>query len=109
MAETGGEQWSTAISASDRGPLVTIAAGLMLVAMVLFLGFRLTIRWPWAKLIGWDDWATMLGSLFACGQSIAVFVAIDRGLGVHRSDLSVEQSMEAWHVGCAHKQRSVRC
>lgn len=68
MAETGGEQWSTAISASDRGPLVTIAAGLMLVAMVLFLGFRLTIRWPWAKLIGWDDWATMLGSVFEPAQ-----------------------------------------
>ena len=63
MADAGGERWSNAITADKRGPLVTITAGLMLVAMFLFLGFRLTIRWPWPKLIGYDDLATIVGSV----------------------------------------------
>ncbi|EME40750.1 hypothetical protein DOTSEDRAFT_55874 [Dothistroma septosporum NZE10] len=95
MADTEGEKWSTAITADNRGPLVTITVGLMLVAMFLFLGFRLTIRWPWPKLIGYDDLATMLGSLFAFGQSLAVFIAIDRGLGQHLDTLDAKKARDA--------------
>lgn len=56
-------KWSTKISESDHGPLVTITACLMLVATFLFVGFRLTIRWPWNKLMGYDDLATLIGSV----------------------------------------------
>ncbi|KAI5370922.1 hypothetical protein Slin15195_G017950 [Septoria linicola] len=86
---SGGE-WITAISDRDRGPLVTITACLMLVAMFFFLGFRMTIRWPWKSLLGFDDLVVVIGSFIASGQSAAVFRAIHCGLGQHDSDLEPE-------------------
>lgn len=55
--------WSHAINKSDHGPLVSIAAGLMLAGMMLFLIIRLAIRWPWNRLLGWDDGTTVIGSV----------------------------------------------
>lgn len=85
-------EWSTAISDRDRGPLVTITACLMLVAMLFFLGFRMVIRWPWRKLLGFDDLVVVLGSLVSTGQAAAVFRAIHCGLGKHREDLNLDSA-----------------
>lgn len=96
-SETSAE-WSTAISDRERGPLVTITACLMLVAMFFFLAFRMTIRWPWRKLLGFDDLVVVLGSLVATGQAVAVFRAIHFGLGQHREDLRSEDIGRLKHV-----------
>ncbi|CAK4026256.1 rpsU-divergently transcribed [Lecanosticta acicola] len=90
-----GAEWSTAISNRDHGPLVTITVCLMLVATFLFMGFRMTIRWPWSKLVGYDDMATIIGSLFACAQSTAVLISVHRGLGKHRADLGEAEAQAA--------------
>lgn len=99
-SETSAE-WSTAISDRERGPLVTITTCLMLVAMFFFLAFRLTIRWPWRKLLGFDDLVVVLGSLVATGQAVAVFRAIHFGLGQHREDLGSEDMGRLKHAALA--------
>ncbi|KXT11672.1 hypothetical protein AC579_7044 [Pseudocercospora musae] len=95
MAEAA-NSWSTAITDDNHGPLLSIAASLMLVGMFMFLAFRLYIRWPWRQLIGWDDWAVIIGSLLAFGQSIAVFQAVKYGLGqkVNANSLELRTSLE---------------
>jgi len=54
---------STAISADQHGPLVTIATCLSLIGMFLFLLIRLAIRWPWKQLLGADDYCTIGASV----------------------------------------------
>lgn len=79
---------SVVINPDDHGPYVTITAALMLVIMTLFLGIRLAIRWPWNKLAGLDDAATLAATVIGVVQSVAIFEAVHYGLGRHVDELS---------------------
>lgn len=56
-------QWSKVITSTDRGALVSLTAWLMLVGALMFLGIRLCIRVPWRKLLGLDDYMTIVATV----------------------------------------------
>ncbi|OQO04045.1 hypothetical protein B0A48_10688 [Cryoendolithus antarcticus] len=100
---TGAEStWSHVISQQNHGALVSIATSLLLAGTVLLLIIRLAIRWPWKKLVGWDDAAAVIGSLLAVGQSVTMYRAVYHGLGRHSEELEVhalEQMEKAIYTG----------
>lgn len=55
--------WSQVISSTDRGALVSIAAWLMMIAGLMSLGMRMCIRIPWRKLLGKDDYMTIIATV----------------------------------------------
>ena len=54
---------SNAVTDSDHGAVVRVAAGFCAAVMLFFLSARLFVRWPWRNLFGKDDAAAIVASV----------------------------------------------
>lgn len=54
---------SDVVNEDDQGAILTIALALGIMLMMLFLGTRLLIRWPWTQLLGRDDTAVAVATV----------------------------------------------
>jgi len=55
--------YPTRVDADHQGPKVTVTAALCLSTAGVLLGTRLLIRWPWRRLLGFDDFAAIIASV----------------------------------------------
>lgn len=55
--------YPTRIDAEHQGPKVTVTAALCLSIAGVLLATRLLIRWPWRRLLGFDDFAAIVASV----------------------------------------------
>ncbi|KXT00578.1 hypothetical protein AC579_5065 [Pseudocercospora musae] len=98
MADTDGPpslQFSTAITANDHGAQVVVVGILCLVASALALVTRLSIRWPWRNLFGFDDFVCVTAMLLSLAQTSVVFGGVGRGFGKRASILSSSELAQA--------------
>ena len=54
---------STVVNARDCGALVTIAAAFSILLSLLIYAARLSTRWPWRTLLGYDDLVTSVATV----------------------------------------------
>ena len=87
---------STVVNARDCGALVTIAAAFSILLSLLIYAARLSTRWPWRTLLGYDDLVTSVATV--C--SLHVYVNHDlirlQALSVAQSVVPSGQYPPAW-------------
>lgn len=100
MAEAGDNtgpkhtlQVSTAITSTDHGQIVVLAAWLCFTAGVLLSAVRIYIRWPLSALAGKDDLAYAVSTLLAIIQTALILNAVGRGFGKTEDDLEEWQAV----------------
>ncbi|RDI80282.1 hypothetical protein Vi05172_g9749 [Venturia inaequalis] len=80
-----------AITSTDHGGSITIAAAMLMVFMILFYIIRILVRIGFKSSIGFDDIAITIGSVLGVVQSILVMLAVKAGLGRKLDLLSPRQ------------------
>ena len=105
---------STVVNARDCGALVTIAAAFSILLSLLIYAARLSTRWPWRTLLGYDDLVTSVATVcslhvyvnhdlirlqaLSVAQSVVAIRAVSAGLGVVPEDLSESAQQHAEKV-----------
>jgi hypothetical protein len=105
---------STVVNARDCGALVTIAAAFSILLSLLIYAARLSTRWPWRTLLGYDDLVTSVATVcslhvyvnhdlirlqaLSVAQSVVAIRAVSAGLGVVPEDLSESAQQHAGKV-----------
>lgn len=84
-------QKSTAITATDHGQIVALAAWLCFTAGVLLSAVRVYVRWPLTALAGKDDIAYAVSMLFAIVQTAMTLDEVRKGFGKIEADLEEQQ------------------
>jgi hypothetical protein len=105
---------STVVNARDCGALVTIAAAFSILLSLLIYAARLSTRWPWRTLLGYDDLFTSVATVcslcvsvnhglitiqaLSVAQSVVAIRAVSSGLGIVPEDLSATSQNHAIKV-----------
>lgn len=76
------------ITPSDHGPLVNLAAWMLMVTAILFTAFRLVSNVFLRGRFRTHDWIIIFATACAIGQSIATSMMVTHGLGQHQDTLS---------------------
>ncbi|KAL1590036.1 hypothetical protein WHR41_01444 [Cladosporium halotolerans] len=88
-------QVSTAVTDTDHGQIVVLAAWLCFTAGVLLSAVRVYIRWPLNALAGKDDYAYAISFLLAIVQTAVTVNAVKNGFGRTESELDGRQAIDA--------------
>lgn len=91
-------QVSNAVTATDHGKLVVLAAWLCLTAGILLSAARVYIRWPLNALAGKDDVIYAVATALAIVQTAVTLHAVENGFGRTEAELSEQQSTYAAKV-----------
>lgn len=91
-------QVSDAVTATDHGKLVVLAAWLCLTAGILLSAARVYIRWPLNALAGKDDVIYAAAMALAIVQTAITLHAVENGFGRTETELSRHQSIYAAKV-----------
>lgn len=91
-------QVSTAVTDTDHGQIVVLAAWLCFTAGVLLSAVRVYIRWPLNALAGKDDYAYAISFLLAIVQTAVTVNAVKNGFGRTESELDGRQAIDAAKV-----------
>lgn len=75
------------ITANDHGPLVNVAAWILMCMSVLFTSFRLVSNLVLRGTASRDDCFIIVATLLAVAQVIATSLMVTNGLGKHQIDL----------------------
>jgi hypothetical protein len=75
------------ITATNHGPLVNIAAWILMCMSVLFTAFRLISSMVLRGTAGKDDWVIVVATAFASTQVVATSLMVTHGLGQHQDSL----------------------
>lgn len=76
------------ITPTDHGPLVNLAAWMLMVTAILFTAFRLVSNVFLRGRFRMHDWIIIAATACAIGQSIATSMMVTHGLGQHQDTLS---------------------
>lgn len=79
------------LTADNHGPAVIVASYIFLVTTVVVVLTRLITRFQVTRTFSTDDYLISASTLFAIGQTVAITVAANRGLGRHSEDVSSAQ------------------
>lgn len=79
---------SSAVTPTDHGKVVVLAAWICFTAGVLLSVARAYIRWPLDRLAGKDDAVYAVATVLAIIQTAVTINAVDRGFGKTEIDLS---------------------
>lgn len=84
---------STAVTPTDHGKVVVLAAWLSFTAGLLLSAARAYIRWPLHRLAGKDDAVYAIATVLAVVQTAITINAVDRGFGKIESDLPPQRAI----------------
>lgn len=76
------------LTADNRGPVVVVTSYIFLVVSIIVVFTRLITRFQISRRFAPDDYCILVSIIFLIGQTVAVTLAVNAGLGRHRSTLS---------------------
>jgi len=85
------ERRQPVVTPDDHGPLVAVATWFLMVALVLSVMIRVAIRFFITRALGKEDATCVIAALLGVGQSIAVSMAVQHGVGKRERLLSTTQ------------------
>ena len=81
------------ITRDNLGPYAVVTTWICSCMSILFVLARIFVRTTLSKRFGSDDALILLALLMALGQSVALNLAVDSGLGQHQSSLTSSQTL----------------
>jgi len=94
------------ITANNHGPVVVVVSIILFVITVIVLFTRLITRFQITRKFSLDDYLISGATILAIGQTAATIVAVNHGLGRHRSALSDSKFDEFAKVSVAQRLSS---
>lgn len=82
---------STVVTPDDHGAQVVVVCILCLIATVLSLVTRLSIRWPWPTRFGIDDMVCVAATAMDLSQTAMVLGGVGNGFGQRSRLLRADQ------------------
>lgn len=76
------------LTADNRGPVVVVTSYIFLVISIIVVFTRLITRFQISRRFAPDDYTILVSIIFLIGQTVAVTLAVNAGLGKHRAALS---------------------
>ena len=95
------------LTANNHGPAIVVTAYILMIVSVIVVFTRLITRFQLTRRFAIDDYLILASTFFVIGQTVAITVAVNHGLGRHREDISDSQFDAFAKVRAIHYQTRI--